>query len=293
MKRIVQFLKQRLLFYRNVDSSPFIRFAPPGHYYSPIPSEQDVQRANQTKTVAIPAVDLRPSAQMQLVKELSQFYKDIPFTVEPGKPLRYFYNNGFFQYSDAIFLHSIIKKLHPRRIIEVGSGFSSAVILDTVEQANLKPELTFIEPYPERLKLLLKDTDASYCKIIQSQVQDCDSAIFSTLAAGDILLIDSSHVSKAGSDVNHLIFKILPILQAGVWIHIHDIMQDFEYYDFWFKEGRAWNEIYLLRAFLMYNNAFEVVLHVPYCVNQQAAWFKDNMPLCLKSPGGSFWLRKL
>jgi hypothetical protein len=106
-----------------------------------------------------------------------------------------------------------------------------------------------------------------------------------------MLFIDSTHVCKIGSDVNFLIFEVLPRLQPGVWIHIHDIFSDFDYPSEWVKDGVAWNESYLVRAFLQFNEAFEVMLHVPHYIGRHRDWFKDNMPDCLKNEGGSLWIR--
>jgi hypothetical protein len=50
-----------------------------------------------------------------------------------------------------------------------------------------------------------------------------DPGFFSALEAGDILFIDSSHVAKTGSDVNYLIFRVLPTLREVVHIHFHDV----------------------------------------------------------------------
>ena len=71
------------------------------------------------------------------------------------------------------------------------------------------------------------------------------------LHAGDVLFVDSTHVAKIGSDVNHLVFDVFPRLPPGVLVHVHDIAYPFEYPQEWVEEGRAWNEAYLLRGFLL------------------------------------------
>jgi hypothetical protein len=82
--------------------------------------------------------------------------------------------------------------------------------------------------------------------------------VFDVLDDGDILFIDSTHVSKPGSDVNWLFFRVLPRLKPGVVIHVHDIFYPFEYHNDWLTERRSWNESYLLRSFLSYNNTFQI-----------------------------------
>jgi predicted O-methyltransferase YrrM len=181
----------------------------------------------------------------------------------------------------------------PKRIIEVGSGHSSALMLDTIEHAEgLDVHTTFIEPFPARLHSVLRDQDRRTSTIIERRVQDVPLATFETLEADDILFIDSSHVSKVGSDLNYLVFDVLPRLAEGVVVHVHDIFWPFEYPLEWIRAGRAWNEIYLLRAFLQYNEAFDVTLFNHYVGEKHAAFFEAHMPLFLENTGGSLWLRK-
>jgi hypothetical protein len=120
------------------------------------------------------------------------------------------------------------------------------------------------------------------------------------LETDDILFIDSSHVTKVGSDVNQILFNVLPALRPGVLVHIHDIFWPFEYPAVWYAEGRAWNEIYLVRAFLEYNSAFEIVLFLSYLERRRPELITALMPLARRraagSPnlgGSSLWLRKL
>ena len=108
----------------------------------------------------------------------------------------------------------------------------------------------------------------------------------------DILFIDSSHVTITGSDVNYLMFKILPLVNAGVHIHFHDIFYPFEYPPEFAFEGRAWNEAYLLRAFLSYNRAFEIRFFTTYLITYFRERFETEFPLFLHCTGGSIWLRK-
>jgi len=128
-------------------------------------------------------------------------------------------------------------------------------MLDTVDNFfSFKPEITFIEPFPQRLKSLLKDTDKDNVTIIEKFAQDVSPSIFLNMEAGDLLFIDSSHVVKCGSDLHILMFDILPLLPKGVFVHFHDIFYPFEYPIEWVKQGRYWNENYFLRAFLSYNS---------------------------------------
>jgi len=273
-------------------------WVPPGHFYSPIPSIADIKtRANEIFHVvptSIPGVALNEPKQLELLKALQEYYNSQPFTESKKDGLRYFFENSSYSYSDGIFLHCMIRHVQPKSIIEVGSGYSSCVMLDTNEVFfNNHISCTFIDPYPQLLESLIKPEDRERIKIIPRKLQEIDVDVFQSLSAGDILFIDSTHVSKVDSDVNYIFFKLLPSLQNGVYIHFHDIFYPFEYPKAWVYEGRAWNEDYLLRAFLQYNTAFEICFFNTFLEHFHEDKFKSDMPLCLKNRGGSIWLKKL
>lgn len=218
----------------------------------------------------------------------------MPFKDEKVPGLRYYFLNESYSYSDAIFLYCMIRKLKPKRIIEVGSGFSSCVTLDTNElYFNNQINCTFVEPYPALLKSLINEGDNSNVKIYELKLQDVPLDTFMKLNANDILFIDSTHVTKFNSDVNYVIHKILPALAEGVYIHFHDIFYPFEYPIEWLLEGRAWNEQYILRAFLEYNIKFKIVLFNTYLESVFPDKLKDRFPLLFKNTGGSIWIKKL
>jgi len=268
----------------------------PGEYGSPIPDLKDVRRRESTifkVERTVPGVDLRESSQLDLVAELSELYADQPY--EPGRHagLRYFPENQFFGEGAAFVLHAMLRRLRPRRLIEVGSGFSSAVILDTNDlflERGLRS--TFIDPFPQRLNDLLRPGDEATADVIAAPIQDVPLELFEELGEGDILFIDSTHVSRAGSDVNTLFFEVLPRLRAGVVIHVHDIYFPFEYPREWVYKGRAWNENYLLRAFLMYNPQFEIVLFNSFLDRYHRATIAASMPRWGANVGTSMWMRR-
>jgi predicted O-methyltransferase YrrM len=270
-------------------------FVPPGHFYSPLPTSADVEEAAR-RAAADPrlgGIDLQDEEQMRLLEELADFYPEIPFASEPRPGLRYRFDNPSYSYADGVFLYSMIRRFRPRRIIEVGSGFTSALILDVNERFfDNTIACTFVEPYPDLLHSLLTDDDRRRARIIPARLQDVDLALFDPLGANDILFIDSTHVSKANSDVNRLFFEILPRLAQGTVVHLHDIFPALEYPIEWMREGRAWNEQYVLRAFLQYNAAYTVRLFGSYMVTSRPDWFRSRMPLCLRNPGGAFWMQR-
>lgn len=269
----------------------------PGHFYSPIPNPDDVKKRRDQifdrSSADVSGINLNPKEQLALLNEFKTYYRELPFTAEKTEKTRYFFENDFYSYSDAIFLYSVIRHFRPKRIVEVGSGFSSFCILDTNETFfSNKIQCQFIEPYPDRLFSQLKASDREDNEVLVKELQDVELDFFQQLDENDLLVIDSTHVAKTGSDVNRIFFDILPQLKKGVLIHFHDIFFPFEYPESWVYEGRAWNESYLLRAFLQYNDCFKVVLFNTYLAQFFTETFEKEFPLCLKNTGGSIWLRK-
>jgi hypothetical protein len=275
----------------------FVPFVPYEHFYSPFPRISDVKNYDFSKLELIneiPGVDLNTEEQLDLLKKFEVFYKELPFTDNKQNNLRYYYLNNYYSYFDAIFLYCMLRWLKPNKIIEVGSGFSSAVTLDTNELFfDNKIHCCFIEPYPDRLKSLLKDNDSSSVKIYEKNLQEIPLELFKGLSENDVLFIDSTHVSKFNSDVNYIIHTILPNLSKGVYIHFHDIFYPFEYPKTWLEEGRAWNEQYVLRAFLEYNVKFKIVLFNTYLKIIFRENLEERFPLIFKNAGGSIWIKKL
>ena len=270
-------------------SNPF----EPGGYYSPIPSKEEIRKFNFNNLLHddLPGIDLNVDEQLTLLYSFESFYNELPFPEKKSKGLRYYYKNNFYCYSDAILLYCMIRHLKPKKIIEVGSGFSSSVTLDTNEKfMGNSINCTFIEPYPERLESLLKKDDN--VTIHKKQLQEIPIEIFEELNKNDILFIDSTHVAKFNSDVNYVFHRILPVLADGVYIHFHDVFYPFEYPHEWLLEGRAWNEQYLLRAFLEYNNDFKIVLFNSYLKSMYEKDIKSHFPLLYKNTG-SIWIKKI
>jgi predicted O-methyltransferase YrrM len=269
---------------------------PPGHYYSPIPSKEEVLaylESSKKNVKEVLDVNLNKEFQREILEAFQTYYQELPFVEEPNQDSRYYFSQPWFCYADAIFLYCFLRHINPKRVIEVGSGFSSAVMLDTVDKfLSQKPEITFIEPYPERLKSILKPKDYENCQILESRVQEVPLSVFGSLCAGDLLFIDSSHVVKSGSDLQFLMFEVLPRLPVGVFVHFHDIFYPFEYPDEWVLEGRYWNENYFLRAFLAYNNQWDIYFFNTYVDKVFNDFIAEKMPLCIKNPGGSIYLLK-
>lgn len=272
------------------------RFSPPGHFYSPLPSREEVAEAFARGGFGppFPAVDLNEAGQLDRLERFAGWYPEQPYPEQPSPGWRFHLDNPSYGHYDAIMLYGMLREARPRRIIEVGSGFSSAAMLDLNERLlGDAVHFTFIDPDMTRLRSLLRESDAARFRLIEQRVQDVPLETFGALQENDVLFIDSSHVSKIGSDVNRLYFDVLPALAPGVLVHIHDVAGNLEYPRHWLDEGRAWNEQYLLRAFLMYNPAWRIELLTAWLWNTQHRLIAERMPLCARGGGGQMWLRKM
>lgn len=264
-------------------------YSPPGHFYSPVSSRADAARAlvQRRDLAALDGVELRAEAQLQLAESLGPYWGQFRHSCRRYKP-----DNDMYGLADGAVYHSMLATLRPQRIIEVGSGFSSAIALDARERHRPGMRLTFIEPYPERLLGLLEDGDQEATTLHRIAVQDVSLDVYEDLDVGDILFIDSTHVSKPGSDVNWLFFVVLPRLRPGVLVHVHDIFFPFEYPQDWLSERRSWNESYLLRAFLSYNHSFEIVFFTSWLWQVHPEVVGRHLPAAVGHAPGSIWLRK-
>jgi hypothetical protein len=282
---------------RAPDPPPPPMWVEAGHFFSPVPSTADIEALRATidraPPASLPEIDLRLDAQRALLEKFRGFYDEQPFPAERTNTTRYWFENPSFGYADALALYSMLRYLEPNHIIEVGAGPSSCLILDTRERfLDWRPQHTLIEPYPVHLLSLFRDGDLDHVHLLDEKVQDIPIAQFQVLGANDILFIDSTHVSKLKSDVNYAFFEIFPALQSGVYVHLHDIMYPFEYPLGWAEEGRGWNEAYLLRAFLAYNDEFQIVLFNNLIWQRFEEVLQRDFPLWLRNPGASIWLRK-
>ena len=262
-------------------------FVAPGHFYSPMTIPADVERASmwaENTSSTLPGVDIAADQQLALAAEISTFLKE----QLPGP--RYTSDNEQYGPGDGAIYRAMLNHLRPARLIEVGSGFSTAILLDEIDHSLLEINVTCIEPYPQRLLGLLRESDHERLTLHKKPVQDVPRDMYSQLGSGDVLFIDSTHVVKAGSDVNWLMLHILPQLAKGVIVHVHDVFWPFEYPKTWLGEHRDWTEDYLLHAFLIGNTSWEILLF--------SSWLWRCHPELI--PGhlagqkpGSIWLRRV
>jgi hypothetical protein len=275
----------------------------PVHYYSPVPDTRELKPELWQSNSEMVGIKIDEEKAKSLLHEFSNLYgKEYnAFPTEAQTDRKHYYrNNPAFHFPDAAILYCFIRKLRPKRMIEIGSGFSTLVALGAL-QANraddpgYQCEFTAIEPYPPDY---LNGVDGSP-KIVRSFLQDVPLKLFESLGADDILFIDSTHVLRTGSDVQREFLEILPRVGSGVVVHVHDIFLPAEYPRDWIMKSRFfWNEQYLLQAFLAFNQQFEVLwpAHLMYLKypNELKAAFQDYAPEKVPPAEGpaSWWMRR-
>jgi hypothetical protein len=198
----------------------------------------------------------------------------------------------------------MIREYKPKRIIEIGSGFSTlisamAIKKNLTEDSEHQCNLLCVDPYPKDFLYHIPEIS----EIIQSKVEALPIDFFSKLEKNDILFIDSSHIIKLNNDVCFEYLELLPNLNKNVLIHFHDIVLPKQYCEYWYDMKMFWNEQYLLQAFLAFNNKFTVLwagnyMHLKHPEELEKtipsySWFKKN-GIKKKTFQGhkSFWIKK-
>jgi predicted O-methyltransferase YrrM len=230
---------------------------PPGAFYSPIVdtsvvlAEPDVSRIWRAPVEDPPGLDVRAGAQLALLSELRSHR--LPAASRPGP--HYDPANDQFPPQDASLLYAMVCHLRPRRMVEIGCGWSTTVAAQAIEDAGIDTHLTCIDPHPQPWLAELQ----TITELRAERVELTPFEVFAALGSDDILFIDSSHVAKTGSDVVHELLEVVPRLADGVVVHVHDVFIPEDYPKGWVAAGFGWNEQYLLHAFLVGNARAEVL----------------------------------
>lgn len=207
----------------------------------------------------------------------------------------FYINNRSFEAGDAEYWYSVIRWARPKKIIEIGCGFSSRMARRAIA-ANRESDSSYdcnhllIEPYEnEWLEELGSDV-----QVIRKKVEECGFGVFQELEANDILFIDSSHVIRPKGDVLYEYLEILPRLKAGVIVHIHDMFTPRDYPAAWLiDEVRLWNEQYLVEAFLTSNEDWKIIGALNYLRHNYFFELHEKCPfLAENSQPGSFYIQK-
>jgi len=254
----------------------------PNHYFYPIPSTRDLDDTLFATQSECMGLNWNNDVQAwHLYEVFPKFALEIVFK-----------KNNALSLVDAAVLHSMIRYYKPKKMIEIGSGASTRIAANAclMNERECAPcELIAVEPYPG------KDLESGFdglTKLVKQKVQSVSVKEFEDC---DMLFIDSSHVVKIGGDVNYEQLEILPRVKQGCLIHFHDILLPGEYWKDWVKDKHYfWSEQYLLWAFLLFNNEFEVIWASRYMHLKDSSSIMAVFPYFM--PGQhritSFWIRR-
>lgn len=258
------------------------------HYYEPTYSESHLP-ALTTGERSLPGLDLNEAGQLRLLSTLD-FGAELLALPRQASADAFGHDNKMYGHGDADLYYSIIRRYKPRRIIEIGSGQSTLAALLAVE-ANRKEgtdcAITCIEPYE------MPWLEKTGVTVMRERVELVDLALFGTLAANDILFIDSSHVIRPRGDVLREFQEIVPSLASGVLVQVHDIFTPRDYPELWLRDlRRLWNEQYLLESFLAFNDRFEVICAANWLKHSHFEALAQASPMMAEHPEaepGAFW----
>jgi predicted O-methyltransferase YrrM len=269
-----------------------------GEFYSPMYDTRELEKLKDrlwpSEPREIPGIDWRDGDQLTLCADVFSTQISYPFPEESADPTEFFVKNGQYPPLDAWVLEGMLRHHRPRRMIEIGCGFSTLISARlNREEFGGQMELTCIDPYPQAF---LGDGAVAGISAFRSEkVENVPLDLFDRLEDGDVLFIDTSHTVKTGGDVTWLFHEVVPRLRPGVIVHVHDIFLPHEYPEPWVLEGWGWNEMYLVRSFLLFNEVFHILWGSAYMLTHHydsvVEAFPD-LPEYRAMFGGSLWIRR-
>jgi hypothetical protein len=254
-------------------------------FYSPLPTtsalKKNIDRWNRPSALHGKSFDVEEMK--SLISGLLDSYLDEFMRIPPYRDL---HSLGFglgYTPIDALTLYLMIRSLKPGNYVEVGSGLSTYychLAADRNRAEGFPLNITCIEPFPSAKLYSIPGVE-----VIDSEVQDVDISFFQRLGSNDVLFIDSSHVLRIDSDVPYLYLEILPSINKGTYIHIHDISLPYnipyppQRWIFETTPPMFWNEAMVLQAFLAFNDEFKVVLSTPLIRHFDEGFLQKNIPI--------------
>lgn len=228
------------------------------HYYEPLFSPKYLTKSlNDDRH--LPAIDWNVDEQLKLLNCFDYNHELTKFPQNKAINVDYYFDNESYGPGDSEMLYNMIRYFKPRKIIEIGSGYSTLMANNAITE-NLKEIHDYqcdhicVEPYE------FPWLEAKGVQVIRKKVEEIDLSFFTQLDKNDLLFIDSSHIIRPQGDVLFEYLEVLPILKTGVIVHIHDIFSPKDYKSDWIlKDVRFWNEQYLLEAFLSFNNSYKIL----------------------------------
>ena len=266
------------------------------HYYEPLFDDRLLKRPFDLDR-NLTGINWNDTVQLALLEKFH--FQDelsaIPFE-KRSQDFSFYYDNPSLRPGDAEYLYSMVRNFEPSRIIEIGSGYSTLMVQKAIGDIRLlNPDYTIehicIEPYE------MPWLEKTGVRVIRELVEDLKLDFFKSLGENDILFIDSSHMVRPQGDVLFEFLQILPVLQKGVIIHVHDIYSPRDYpKELLVDDVMFWNEQYILEAFLTCNPSFEIIGALNYMKVHYAQAIYAKLPVLGKRTEevpGSFWIRKI
>ncbi len=200
------------------------------------------------------------------------------------------WDQDWFPTLDAAVAYGLVRRLAPRRAVEVGSGHSTRFLMRAAADASHALSLLAIDPAP---RAGLEALPGVALELLRQPVERLGQAPFEALESGDLLSIDSSHLLLPGSDVDLLLGRVLPGLPAGILLQVHDIFLPDDYPESW--RWRGYNEQLGLLPLLL-SGGWEPLFASHYVASRQAeAVARSPVGALPQVPGArpsSLWLRK-
>jgi len=263
------------------------------HYYEPLFDKRNLYKPLSDNRI-LPGINWNIQEQLSILNSFTTASEMESIPDDFVDELTFNFRNNAFEYGDAEYWYNLIRRKKPSRIIEIGCGNSTkmaqlAIRKNREEDANYHCEHICIEPYEmpwlEKLNI----------RIIRERVENVDKEIFKSLGNNNILFIDSSHVIRPQGDVLYEYLELLPTLNQGVIVHVHDIFSPKDYLQEWIiGEVRFWNEQYLLEAFLTSNSEWKIIGAINFLHHNHFKALKDKCPrLKPEHEPGSFYMQKV
>lgn len=263
------------------------------HYYEPQFDHRN-PKPDFCQDRNLHGIDWNIPGQLQMLESFTYSQELLGLPNAKQSSLDFHLNNVAFESGDAEYWYQIIRAIKPRRICEVGSGNSTLMAVKAIkknheEDPSYTCEHVCIEPYE------MPWLEEAGISVNRTKVEEVDISFFSQLQENDILFIDSSHMIRPQGDVLFEYLELLPSLNKGVIVHVHDIFSPKNYPKEWLTdEVRFWNEQYLFEAFLSHNSAWRIIGALNYLHHNHYEQLKMIAPfLSPEREPGSFYIQRI
>ena len=264
--------------------------------YSPVPEVPPPGSAVWSRRTPSLGFELDPLTSLEYLEStLASYLVEFRPPHEPtGRDGEFYLRNWWYGPVDAEVLYAMVRHHKPRRLLELGAGYSTLVSARACA-ANAgqghPAEFVAVDPEP---RTGLGDAIPGLTRLERRRATELALERFLALERGDVLFVDTSHTVKLGSEVNHVILEVLPQLAAGVLVHFHDIFLPYEYPRAFFARCTYLAEQYLLQAFLSCNPSYEVLFAAHAVARDHFERLARLIPSLREVEHGpaAFWLRR-